>query len=258
MHKELETLEGITREVEALPGHLGFYYKNLVTGFEYGVREEEAYLAASVIKLPLFLHVLQECAAGRMSLEDKLAVTEEMKMPSCGGLSLFTGTVEPDIRTLCRMMIDLSDNTATNVLIDHCTIPTVNETFRKLGLEKTVLRRKLFDSEAASRGLENTVSPKEIGILLEKLYLGEFVNAEVSRFAMDVLLDQQICHKLEGKLQGEVNVAHKTGEDDHLSNDVGLVFAPQPFILCFTGHDTPKYPWEDLMRRAAYDLVHCQ
>lgn len=257
MGNERKTLEAIAGELEGLPGHLGFYYKNLVTGFEYGVRETEAYLAASVIKLPLFLHVLERCAAGNMSLDDRLTVTEEAKMPSCGGLTLFTGPVETDIRTLCRMMIDLSDNTATNVLIGHCDMEEVNASFRAWGLKQTVLRRKLFDSEAAARGLENTVSPREMGLLLERLYRGAFVSREVSDFALDVLLHQQINHKLDGKLQGEVDIAHKTGEDTDLSNDVGLLFAEQPFLLCFTGYDTPRYPWEDLMRRAAYDLVHC-
>ena len=94
-------------------------------------------------------------------------------------------------------------------------------------------------------------------MLLERLYRKEFVNAQVSQEALDILLDQQICHKLEGKLK-DVDVAHKTGEDDQLSNDVGIVFAPEPFVLCFAGHDTDVYPWEDLMRRAAFDLYQAQ
>ena len=56
MHnKEMQVLEGIRAEMKTLSGHLGFYYKNLVTGLEFGVGEEEVYGAASVIKLPLFL-----------------------------------------------------------------------------------------------------------------------------------------------------------------------------------------------------------
>ncbi len=258
MTRESEVLQAIAREMDALPGHLGFYYKNLTTGLEFGVRAEEAFLAASVIKLPLFLHVLKEAAAGRLSLADRLLVSQEAKMPSCGALTLFSGPMEVEIGTLCRLMIALSDNTATNVLIGHYTIPAVNHTFRELGLTQTVLRRLLFDAEASRQGLQNTVSPREMGMLLEQLYLGQFVSPEVSRLAMDTLLLQQIEHKLDGKLQGEVPIAHKTGEDSELSNDVGLIFAPQPFILCFTGHDTDCYRWEDLIRRSAYDLVRCQ
>ena len=97
-----------------------------------------------------------------------------------------------------------------------------------------------------------------MGMLLEKLFRKEFVSESVSREAMETLLKQQIEHKLDGKLCGAVPIAHKTGEDACLSNDVGIVFAPQPFVICFAGHDTDVYRWEDLIRRSAYELVQAQ
>lgn len=258
MTREQQALEAIAREMETIPGHLGFYYKNLTTGLSFGIREEEAYLAASVIKLPLYLHVLEQCAVGLLSPGTVLTVENWEKVPSCGALNLFTGAVDVNIRTLCRLMIDLSDNTATNKLIRLCTIPGANKGFRKMGLEKTVLRRLLFDSEASAAGLENTICPREMGMLLEQLYRGTYISGEVSKEAVDTLLKQQIDHKLDGKLCGEVPIAHKTGEDSCLSNDVGIVYAPQPFVICFTGHDTDVYRWEDLMRRGTYELWKAQ
>ena len=258
MGKDLSVLKSIAREMETIPGHLGFYYKNLVTGLEFGVNEADAFLAASVIKLPLLLHVLTRAAKGEISLSDKFTVEDWEKMPSCGGLNQFTGPVEADILTLCRLMIVLSDNTATNKLFRFCGIENCNTAFREMGLEKTVVRRLLFDAEASARGLQNTICPREMGLLLEQLYRQEFISPEVSQQAMDILLKQQIDHKLDGKLCGEVPIAHKTGEDDQLSNDVGIVFAKEPFVICFAGHDTDVYRWEDLMRRSTYDLVHEQ
>ena len=254
---EEPVLRAIAREMESLPGHLGFYYKNLVTGNTFGIRENQPYLAASVIKLPLYLHILKACAAGTMDREERLTVTDEDKMPSCGALSLFSGEVTGDIPTLCRLMIAISDNTATNKLIGRCGISQVNESFREMGLSKTVLRRLLFDREAAAAGMENTVSPLEMGNLLEQLYRGTFVNRQVSKEALDTLLLQQVGHKLGGKLK-DVPIAHKTGEDAALSNDVGIVYAKEPFVICFTGHNTDVYRWEDLMRRAAFDLWQVQ
>lgn len=256
--KELQVLESIKKRMKALPGHLGFYYKNLVTGFEYGVGENEAYLAASVIKLPLYLHVINECEKGNMSRQDKLVVTAKDKMPSCGALSLFSDDVEVDIATLCRLMIDISDNTATNKLINHCSIDKVNEFLKEMGCENTVLRRLLFDSEASAKGIQNTICPKEIGAMLELLYRGEFINEDVSAEIMDTLKKQQIDHKLNGRICDAVPMAHKTGEDDNLSNDVGIIFAKEPFVICFTGHDTEVYPWEDLIRNAAFELYNVQ
>ena len=255
MDRELRVLDSIREQMEEIPGHLGFYYKNLVTGREYSVRGDEAFGAASVIKLPLYLHVLEQSAAGKMSMEEKLTVTDEEKVPICGALTLFTGPVEADVRTLCRLMISISDNTATNKLIRHATIQGANQGFRAMGLEKTVLRRQLYDSAASAAGIQNTICPAEMGMLLEKLYRNEFVGPEVCREAIDTLLLQQVDHKLNGKVCGQVDIAHKTGEDDALSNDVGIVYADQPFVICFAGHDTDVYRWEDLMRRGTWELV---
>ena len=258
MDRELQALKAIRGEMETIPGHLGFYYKNLVTGREFSVGGDEAFGAASVIKLPLYLHILEQSAAGKMSMEEKLTVTEGEKVPICGALTLFTGPVEADVRTLCRLMISISDNTATNRLIRHATIEGANEGFRAMGLEKTVLRRRLFDSAASAAGIQNTICPREVGMLLEKLYRNEFVSPGVCREAIDTLLLQQVDHKLNGKVCGRVDIAHKTGEDDCLSNDMGIVYAHQPFVICFAGQDTDVYRWEDLMRRGTWELVLAQ
>jgi len=257
-NKELFVLNAIKAEMETIPGHLGLYYKNLITGFEYGVREDEVYDAASVIKLPLFLHVLTEDFRGSLSLDDRIVTEDADKVPSCGAINMFTGAVETDIRTLCRLMICISDNTATNRLLRHCGLDMVEQGFIAMGMEKTKIRRFLFDSSASLKGVRNTICPKELGAVLEQLYRGAFINEDSSKYALSVLLEQQINHKLDGKLCEIVPIAHKTGEDYMLSNDVGIIYAPQPFVLCFAGHNTDVYRWEDLMRRAAYDLYMAQ
>ncbi len=258
MDKELAVLESIRAEMEGLKGNLGFYYKNLSTGFEYGVGEDGVYQAASVIKLPLYLHICNKCAAGELSMDDRIVTELSDKVPSCGALNMFTGAVETDIRTLCRLMICISDNTATNRLLRLCGLADVEDGFKAMGLEKTKIRRFLFDSAASAKGIQNTICPKELGILLEKLYRGEFVSPDISKEIINTLLEQQINHKLGGKICDEVAIAHKTGEDDFLSNDVGIVYASQPFVVCFAGYNTDVYLWEDLIRRAAYDLYKAQ
>lgn len=258
MSKEFQVLDRIRQRMEDIPGHTGFYYYNLATGVEYGIRDDESFGAASVIKLPLFMHILAECAAGRMSMDERLTITEKDKVPICGALTLFTCNVDVDIRTLCRLMISISDNTATNKLIDRCTIPGAQEGLCAMGLQKTQLTRKLFDRSASLKGLRNLICPREIGRLLTLLYRNEFINEDVCKEIVDTLLLQQVDHKLNGRICGEIPIAHKTGEDDSLSNDVGIVYAPQPFVICFAGHDTDVYQWEDLMRNATYELWQAQ
>ena len=253
--KELLVLNSIKEEMGALRGHVGMYYKNLVTGEEFCVGADESYLAASVIKFPLFMHVMRECEAGKLSLDDLLVTEESDKVPSCGALNMFTGAVTCDIRTLCRLMICISDNTATNRLIRHFGMENIERGFSEMGMEITRIRRLLFDRSASKKGIHNTICPREIGALLESLWKGEFISREVSDYVLSVLLEQQIGHKLDGKLCEEIPIAHKTGEDRNLSNDVGIIYASEPFVICFAGHDTDVYPWEDLIRRSAYDLV---
>lgn len=258
LNSEHDILKSIEERMNEIPGHTGFYYHNLKTDVVYGVRDEEAFGAASVIKLPLYLHILKQCATGQMSMEESILVTQQDKVPICGALTLFSNDVSVDIRTLCKLMISISDNTATNVLIDRCKIPEIQQGFTEMGLVKTQLTRKLFDQTASAKGLRNMICPREIGQLLEKLYRNAFVSPAVCREALDTLLLQQVDHKLNGRICGEVAIAHKTGEDDNLSNDVGIVFAPEPFVICFAGHDTDVYLWEDLIRRSTYALYQAQ
>jgi len=115
-----------------------------------------------------------------------------------------------------------------------------------------------YSEEAAEKAVQPSLEERCIGKLLEMLYRGEQAGDPLCREAIDTLLLQQVDHKLNGRICGEVRIAHKTGEDDNLSNDVGVVYAREPFVICFAGHDTDVYAWEDLMRRGAHALLRAQ
>ena len=255
MNTALNTL--ITQTLEAQKGHTGFYFKDLISGEEFGIRQEEEFLAASVIKFPIFACIAKWEAEGKVSWDEVIRVTEEDKVPICGALTLFSGTVDADIRTLCKLMISISDNCATNLLIKRFGIPAYMEEFQRIGLKKTALNRLLFDADASSRGIENYIVPSEMGMLLEQVSRRQFVSEETSAFIEEVLLLQQINHKVCGYLpdEAEISVAHKTGEDWKLSNDVAIVFAKNPFIVCFAGHDTDVPEWETAIRRISAALA---
>ncbi len=247
--------DSIIARLQKQKGHVGFFYKNLVTGETLGFHEQEQFLAASVIKLPVFMCISKWAEEGKVSMSEKITVTEEDKVPVCGALTLFTGEVEADIRTLCSLMISLSDNTATNVLIRRFGIEAFQQEFLKTGLRGTELNRLLFDAEAGQRGLENKIVPSEMAMLLEQIYRRSFVTGQVSEDVEQTLFLQQINHKICGIIvEEDVAVAHKTGEDEHLSNDVGLVYAKQPFIVCFAGHDISVPDFEDLIRHISAEL----
>ena len=236
-------------------GHTGFYFKNLITGEELGYQETEQYLAASVIKLPIFMCISKWASEGKCSMDEKIHVGQEDKLPICGALTLFTDELDVDIRTLCKLMISISDNAATNLLIKRFGIAAYAEEFRNIGLSDTKLNRPLFDAEASAAGIENYIVPKEMGMLLEKIYRRTFVSEQVSKEIENVLFLQQINHKICGVICDAVPVAHKTGEDEDLTNDVGLIYAKQPFVACFAGHYTSVPDFENLIRHVSADLL---
>ena len=242
----------------ALPGDIGFYYKNLSTGETLGFHADALFESASVIKLPIYAVLMKLRSEGKIDFSRRLLCREEDKFPSCGALQYFTDPVEADIQTLCGLMITLSDNSATNLLIRHLGIGFLNEQFKAIGLERSHLERLLFDSEASARGLENRIVPAEMGALLEQIALRRYVSPEISEEMEALLLRQQIKHKIPGYLPKGTPVAHKTGEDAGITNDVGIVFAKQPFILCFASNRTDVPQAERTLRELALTLYeHC-
>ena len=152
-------------------------------------------------------------------------------------------------------MVILSDNTATNLLIRRLGMERIQAAMTALGMETSALRRLLFDSEAAGRGIKNTIAPREMGRLLAGLYRGEIVSPEASRRMLGILGDQRLNGKIPFWLDGKVKCAHKTGEDRNITHDVGIVYAPRPFVLCVCGDPVKAPALNALIGEIARDLV---
>lgn len=244
----------IAEQLTSLPGHIGVYYHNLVTDERFAYHADDAFSAASVFKFPMMCAVADHVQAGDTCWEEKLVSRKEDRVPPCGALWFFDDEPTVSLRTLCGLMITISDNTATNMLIRRFTIGGLNADFRKMGLEKTHIERLLFDREASKRGLKNYFSPREMGNLLEKVYRGAQQGEAAAKFCWETLLQQQINHKIPGYLPDGAIVAHKTGEDDGITHDVGLVLAKRPFVLCFASNETDVPAAERCVRRLALEL----
>lgn len=244
----------IVEQIASLPGHNGMYFKNMVTGETIEYRSRESYGPASVIKLPILMHICRLAGGHPEIMEEKIRCRHEDKLGGCGALRAFTGEPEVSVATLCELMVTISDNSATNLLIRRFGMDALNEAFREMGLSVTRLNRLLFDSEAAARGIENEFSPAEMGLLLEQVYRREFADGPVSAQIEGVLMRQQINHKIPGIIGEAVPIAHKTGEDTGIANDVALVYAPEPFVLCFAGNETFVPDFETFIRKTSYEL----
>lgn len=233
-------------------GDTGVYIKNLATGEVFARGEQVPVIAASVIKLPVMIEVFAQAQAGRLNLGEMHTLLDEERLPSCGTLKAMHTGIGMTLMDLTELMIIVSDNTATNILIRRVGMEAVNRTLRALGCTQTTLRRLLFDAEASAQGIENTITAAEMGCLLEGLYRGEIVTPEASAQMIRILRDQRLNGKLPFFLHTmDIAVAHKTGEDTGITHDVGILYAEDPIVCCFVGEHVDVPAYERLMQDAA-------
>lgn len=245
----------ILQRLSEQKGHIGFYCENLITGERFGLHENDRFVAASVIKLPIFMCISKWVKEGKADFSEKIKVRNEDKLPITGALTLFTDEPTVDIRTLCNLIISLSDNSAANLLIKRFGVSALNEEFRAIGLKDTRLCNPLYDRSPDAVGLRNCIVPSEMGMLLKMIYERRFVDEQTSKDIEELLFLQQFNHKIPRLIgDGTVPIAHKTGEIIGVSHDVGLVYAKQPFVVCYTSNDTDVPAFEDVIRKTAYEI----
>lgn len=247
----------IIEKLKNISGDVSLYYKNLTTGITITYNEDKPMMAASVIKLTVLIECFNQIKKGIISRDDIFITKEEEKVPSCGALNYMRENLKVTLEDLYTLMIILSDNYATNMLIDKLGMHNINKTIKEIGLKNTILNRKMFDGEKAALGLENYVSAGDIGFLLESMYNKELIDKKSSEEMISILKNQRLNGKIPFLLQSvnpKVLIAHKTGEDTNITHDVGIVFAKEPFIVCFCGNNVNVPEYERLMQDITYDL----
>ncbi len=190
---------------------------------------DAAFAAASVIKVPLVMALHAEAERGAISLDERLPVGATVD--GSGILRDLRDVAELSARDHAALAIMLSDNTATNRLIERVGIEVVNGYLDRWGCPVTRLRRRMYDFEAARRGLENVMTPRETATLLRALLEGVRIERAVADGVLALLDRNQDGSMLRRYLPDEVRIAHKTGSLAAVRNDVGIVRGPRTVIV---------------------------
>jgi beta-lactamase class A len=221
-------------------GTIAFHARNLDTGRTYSLNPDEKVRTASTIKLPIMTAVFDLVESGKVKWTDESVLRDVDKVSGSGVLHEFSDGARINLRDLVHLMIVVSDNTATNLVLDRVAADAVNAYMDKLGFPNTRSMRKVRGDgndlkapegwSAAGRLPENqrfglgSSTPREMVALLEKLEAGQVVSPAASREMIEILKRQQDRNGIARRLK-ETPVASKTGALDHLRSDVSIVYS---------------------------------
>ncbi len=251
--------DSIVHMLGQMPGKASLYYKNLITGMSFSYQPDLPLIAASVIKLPIMVEAFRQIRDTEASADALFTISASHKLPSCGVLSYLHSGLEVTLIDLVTLMIIVSDNTATNMLIDFLGQDHINRTLTALGATGSRLNRRLFEPELARLGVQNYITAADMGCLMELIYKEQVISPEASQKMLHMLSCQQLNGKLPFYLHNQgIRIAHKTGEDDGITHDVGIIFTKEPFVLCMCANETDVPAFERLMQDTARMLVFSQ
>ncbi len=249
----------VKAKLAGFQGHASLYAKNLETGATYSLRGDDPVRTASTIKLPIMVQCFSEAAEGTLKMAEPIKVTDTEKVSGSGIVQDLSAGDELPIRDLIDLMIVLSDNTATNMILNRIGGNAVNARMARLGLDQTRVMRKIRGDgkdlkapsgmttegakpENAKWGIGRS-SPHEMVILLEKLYHGDLVN-KASSEEMIAILKRQRDHDGIGRDMKDVMIANKSGALDALRSDVGIIYSKAgPIAMAITVDDMPQPDW---------------
>ncbi|MEJ7651365.1 MAG: serine hydrolase [Nakamurella sp.] len=228
-------------------------------GFSSG--GDQPFRAASVIKVPVMTAVLEDVAAGRLSLDQPISLDGAERVEPSGVLYVLQDVPTPSVRDLLTLMIVISDNMATNLLIDAVGMDRVNASIQQAGLTSTVLRRRVNTTDPAFASVRNEMTAADAAHGLVQLAHAEGVYADsaLRDVAMTALRRQQHIDLLPRHLTEPITLAHKTGSLDGLRHDAGILLrAGEPVAVVAVFADATDHGVHDVdpqTERALEDLT---
>lgn len=218
---------------------MGVAIRDLTNGDTFLLHGDDVFAQASSIKITVLAELYRQEQRARQGekgvarLNDVYTVQADDMVPDSSiMLGLTPGVTRITNRDLATMMVAVSDNSATNVLIDHVGMSNVEHTLAGLGLRNTHLQRKMMDVEAARQGRENLSTPREMMTLLESIHRGKLLPKDLTDDFFKVLSTPKDS-SIPKLLPADIVIANKPGELEAVRNDSGIVFVPnRPFVIC--------------------------
>ena len=243
--------EQVKSLVTSFKGKVSLYAKNLDTGETYALNADERVRTASTIKIAVMIEAYARVAEGKIKWTDELILSKEKKVGGSGILNELSDNLRLTFRDAVNLMMILSDNAATNLVLDVLTTDAVNARMESLGIKNIKIMRKVFsggesmagkDPENKKYGL-GMATPREMVLLMEKLDRGEVVSPAVSKEMIELMKREQGRNAI-GRSLWNVPMASKYGALDRLRSSVAILYTKQGKIaLAISCDDMPETIW---------------
>ena len=231
LHRRLDAVASAHR------GVLGYSIHNLDTGERLSLRGDETFPTASLVKVPILVTLFDLAEQQQLSLDDPLTVLKIDQVPGSGVLQFMHPGMSLGVRDAAALMIILSDNTATNLLLDRIVIRRVWQKMEALGLPHTKVHSKSF-LRISSVAMDSSVkyglgvsTPNEMGRLFELLANGSAVSPRADSTMLELLSRNADGELMQRDIEGLL-VPHKTGATDSVRTECALFPLQSRVVAC--------------------------
>ena len=241
----------VKAEIAQFKGKVSLFAKNLDNGSVYQFGGDDRVPTASTIKIAVMIEAFARVADGKAKWTDDLLLAKEKKVGGAGILQEFSDGLRLTLRDAVTLMMVLSDNTATNLVIDVLSADAVNARMDSLGFKETRLMRRVFGGGVSSEGTKEEnkrfglgrTTPREMVAILEKIERGEVVSRAASKEMLDLMKREQGTNGI-WRMQWRLPKATKSGALDALRSNIGILYHPRGRIaMAITCDEMPEVAW---------------
>jgi beta-lactamase class A len=222
---------------------VGIAFRTLDGKTEWFYHADDFFHAASTMKVPVMIELYRQVQSGKLKLSDPLTIHNEFHSIVDGSPYKLDPTddsetdlykAEGQTRTLtelCELMITVSSNLATNLIIEKLGVANIRATVHSLNADGMHVLRGVEDTKAFEKGLNNTTTARALQILLTSIADNSAAGPDASQQMLAILERQKFNEGIPAGLPPGTKVAHKTGEITKIHHDAAIVYAPRPFVL---------------------------
>ena len=237
--------------ISSFKGKVSLFAKNLDTGETYALNPDDHVRTASTIKIAVMIEAFARVDKGDLKWTDEVVLTKEKKVSGSGILTELSDGLHLTLRDAVNLMMILSDNSATNLVLDVLTTDAVNARMESLGFKNIKIMRKIGSGGESTAGKDpenkkyglGMATPREMVLVMEKLERGEIISAAVSKEMIDLMKREQGRYAI-GRSLWNVPMASKYGALDRLRSSIAILYTKKGRIaMAISCDDMPETMW---------------